>query len=101
MTKPQKKGKRPTNRQLAAQLRRDAAKYAMPFKNDPDAEFRRMIEKDVAALRGIADLIQAGEIRHAYQRSSRLDTAARDGISRVVWNAMSGGAAFGHTEHDR
>jgi len=86
-------------KKLADRLRKDVARYAWRYA-DGDPEFARAIARDVVALSAVADLIDAGDLRAAYKRAERLDTIVRDAISKSVWNALSGGAAFGHTEHD-
>lgn len=90
-----------TPRQLASQLRRDAKEYERQFASDPDPEYRRTILADLAALHAVADLLDRGDVRGAYRRAARLDTVVREAISTPVWNALSGGNAYGHTEHDR
>lgn len=84
---------------LAAQIRRDAERYGRANRTD-DAELRTVIARDVLAMHAVADLVAKGEVKRAYQRAARMDTAARDGFSKRAWNQLSGGAAFGHTEHD-
>lgn len=85
---------------LAAQIRRDAERYGKANRSD-DAELRAVIARDILAMHAVADLVEAGDMRRAYQRAARMDTAARDGFSKRAWNQLSGGAAFGHTEHDQ
>lgn len=87
---------------LATQLRKDAERYTRTYKDtDGDAEFAATIKHDVAALNRVADKLETGDVKGAYRIAARLDTVVRDGISDRVWNAMSGSAAFGHTEHDQ
>jgi hypothetical protein len=83
------KSTEPTNRQLAAQLRRDARAYAAPFRRDSDPEFRAQIAKDVADLMAVAELLQAGQLRAAQRRYWKLDTAVRDAASQAVWLVLS------------
>ena len=80
---------------LAAQIRRDAERYGLANMSD-DAELRRMIAGDIAAMQTVAALVEAGDVRRAYQRAARMDTAARDGFSKRSWDQLSGGCAFGH-----
>lgn len=84
---------------LAARVRRDAERYARANLTD-DAEFDAMISRDVAAMHAVANLVEAREMNRAYQRASRMDMAARNVFSRVVWEQVAGGAAFGCTEID-
>ena len=87
-----------TNEQLAARLRRDAVRYRNQIDDAGDMEFARVIFADYRAMNAIADLIEGGDLRAAYRRASRLDTVVRDGFSKQVWKALSGGRAFGHEE---
>lgn len=90
-----------SHKELAAQLRRDADRYAREYGDREDKEFQALMDRDVADLRRVAAVIEKGDLKRAYQIAAKLDTAVRDEISRVVWQALTGGAAFGHTEHDR
>ena len=83
---------------LAARARRDAERYQLRYPADGDAEFARTIRRDLAAIRAVAGLIQAGRLDAAYRRAARLDTIVREAFSKTVWNAMSKGTAFGHGE---
>ena len=87
-------------RALAAQIRRDAERYGLANMSD-DAEIRAMIGRDISGMQAVADLVEKGEMKRAYQRAARMDTAARDGFSKRAWDQLSGGCAFGHTEFDR
>lgn len=87
-----------TNEQLAARLRRDAVRYRNQQNDAGDMEFARVIFADYVAMNAVADLIEMGDQRAAYRRASRLDTVVRDAFSKTIWNALSGGRAFGHEE---
>jgi hypothetical protein len=89
-----------THKDLAAQLRRDADRYAREYGDRDDKEFQALMDRDVADLRRVAAVIEKGDLKRAYRIAERLDTNVRDSISNSVWKAMTGGAAFGHTEHD-
>lgn len=92
----QRGGDAVNNIALAAQIRRDAERYGRANRTD-DAEMRSVIARDVAAMHRVADLVEQGQMKRAYQRAARMDTAARDGFSKRAWIQLSGGAAFGHT----
>ena len=85
---------------LAALIRRDAAKYGRENMTD-DAELRAVIARDILALHRVAELVEDGNLRAAYKRAARMDTAVRDAFSKRAWDQLSGGAAFGHTEFDQ
>lgn len=51
-----------TNRQLAAQLRRDARVYAAEFRKGVDADVRAQVACDVADLMAVAELLQRGQL---------------------------------------
>ena len=87
-----------TNEQLAVQLRRDAVRYRNQIDDAGDMEFARVVFADYRAINAVADLIETGDLKAAYRRASRLDTIVRDAFSKTVWNALSGGRAFGHEE---
>ncbi len=84
---------------LAAAIRRDAAKYGRENRTD-DPELRMVIARDVLALHAIADLVEQREMRRSYRRLVRLDTAVRDSLTRKSHDAITGGCAPGHSEHD-
>jgi hypothetical protein len=89
-----------TPRVLAAKLRRDAERFAREHADQDDMEMRALTDRDVADLRRVAAVIAKNDLKRAYELASKLDTAVRDAISDVVWQALTKGAAIGHTEHD-
>jgi hypothetical protein len=89
------------NKDLARILRSDAEKYMRDYDDKDDAEFSALMKRDYADLRRIAAVLEKGDIKRAYRIASELDTVVRESISGPVWQALTGGAAIGHTEHDR
>lgn len=87
------------NQTLADLIRDDAGKYGPQFNRDgTDAEFERMIERDVKALERVAELVEAGDLHGARRRWERLDTVAREALSNRAWRGLTGGRAIGHEE---
>lgn len=87
------------NQTLADLIREDAAKYGAQFNRDgTDAEFEKLIDRDVKALERVAELVEAGDLRGARRRWERLDTVVREALSNRAWRGLTGGRAFGHEE---
>jgi len=89
------------NKTLADLIRADAEKYGSQFNRDgTDGEFEKLIDRDLAALNAVADLVERGERNAARRRWERLDTIAREALSQRAWKALTDGRAIGH-EGDR
>lgn len=87
---------------LADLIRADAAAYGAGFNRDgTDAEFEKLIDRDLAALNAVADLVARGKRSAARKRWEKLDTVAREALSPRAWRALTGGRAIGHEDDAR
>lgn len=85
------------NKTLAKLIRADAKAYGDGFNRDgTDAEFERLIDRDIANLNAVADLVERGKLRAARKRWAKLDTIAREALSQRAWRGLTGGRAIGH-----
>lgn len=90
------------NKTLADLIRADAGRYGSQFNRDgTDLEFEKLIDRDLAALNAVADLVECGKRSAARRRWERLDTIAREALSQRAWMALTGGRAFGHEDDAR
>lgn len=87
------KGRKIDTAALAAQIRRDAIRYARQF-DTHDATCAR----DVRDLNAVADMVERGELARAYRRWAGMDTAAREGLSQRAWRGLTRGRAVGHED---
>jgi hypothetical protein len=78
------------NSRAGARLHTDAENYrrALAGAWPADREFQAMIERDVATLHVVADLLVHGHVEGAARRFVRLDTAARDAASQAVIDVL-------------
>ena len=85
------------NKTLAKLIRADAKTYGSQFNRDgTDPAFEKLIDRDIANLNAVADLVERGKLRAARKRWGKLDTIAREALSQRAWRGLTGGRAIGH-----